>query len=197
MRLTKKQIEQLNLFESLLKRWNKTQNLISNKQEKKIKEHIQDSLSVHPLLGVNILDLGSGGGFPGIPLAVVSPKKNVFLVERNERKAAFLLNCINRLGLSKAIVINKNSEDLLPDSFPRPLEVITRAFGSPLKAIFASKKLLEEPGASLKMMKTLPFVGAEDIPKSYQINKIENIETKGRDEQHILVTIVQKKKCTR
>ena len=180
-----------------MKRWNKTQNLISKKQEKKIKEHIQDSLSVHPLLGVNILDLGSGGGFPGIPLAVVSPKKNVFLVEKNERKAAFLLNCINRLGLSKAIVINKNSEDLLPDSFPRPLEVITRAFGSPLKAIFASKKLLEEPGASLKMMKTLPFVGAGDIPKSYQINKNENIETKGKDKQRIMVTIVHKKKCTR
>ena len=148
------------------------------------------------LLGENVLDLGSGGGFPGIPIAIASPKKNIFLVERKRVRAAFLLNSTNKLGLKNTTVINKSSEELQPDELPNPLDVITRAFGHPTKAISATKKLLETPGVSLKMMKTHPIDWAKDLPNSYLIKKIDNIKTKGKDKPRILVTIVHKKKCT-
>ena len=196
MRLTEKQTEQLRQYESLLLTWNKTHNLISRKQTKNIEDHIQDSLSVCQLLGENVLDLGSGGGFPGIPIAIASPKKNIFLIERKRGRAAFLLNSTNKLGLKNTTVINKSSEDLQPDELPNPLDIITRAFGHPRKAISATKKLLETPGTCLKMMKTHPIDWAKDLPNSYLINKIENIKTKGKDKPRILVTIVHKKKCT-
>ena len=149
-----KQKEQLDKFEKLLLAWNKTHNLVARSQVPLIKEHIRDSLSIAPLLGINIIDLGSGGGFPGIPIAITCPKKKVFLIERKESKAAFLLNTTNQLGLENIKVINKDSNELLKESFPKPLEIITRAFGSLIKTTEAAEELLELPQTSLKLMKT-------------------------------------------
>ena len=70
--------------------WNKTHNLVSKNQAQNLEEHITDSLSISPLLGKNIIDLGSGGGLPGIPLAIINPEKNFFLVDSNTKKGAFL-----------------------------------------------------------------------------------------------------------
>ncbi len=186
----------LKTYSFLLAGWNKKRNLISRNQIKKIEEHLADSLSVSGLLGKNIMDLGSGGGLPGIPLAIQSPKKNIFLVERNEYKASFLLHATTRLNLKNTKVIQGRSEDLGAVDFPKPLEIVTRAFGSPKEAVEATSAILENPQNCLKMMKTEPLVGAEDLPKDYRIEKIENIETKEKDKKRILVTIGHIKRCT-
>ena len=68
----------LEAYGLLLAGWNKKRNLISRNQTKNIEEHLADSLSVSDLLGNNIMDLGSGGGLPGIPLAICNPKKNTY-----------------------------------------------------------------------------------------------------------------------
>ena len=193
MIVTKKQKNQLDKFEELLLSWNKTHNIISKSQTSNIKEHIEDSLSIAHLLGRNIMDLGSGGGFPGIPIAITSPEKKKFLVERKQSKAAFLLNTTSQLGLENTQIINQDSKKLGPDSFPSPLEIVTRAFGSPLKTIEATKGLLEAPKTHLKLMKTHPPEGLEDIPENYNVEKIEEIDLKGKDKKHILVTITNKK----
>ena len=193
MIVTKKQKNQLDKFEELLLSWNKTHNIISKSQTSNIKEHIEDSLSIAHLLGRNIMDLGSGGGFPGIPIAITNPEKKIFLVERKQSKAAFLLNATTQLGLENTQVINQDSKKLGPDSLPGPLEIITRAFGSPLKTIEATKGLLSAPKNHLKLMKTHPPEGLEDIPENYNVEKIEEIDVKGKDKKHILVTITNKK----
>ena len=193
MIVSKKQKNQLDKFEGLLLLWNKTHNLISKSQATKIKEHIEDSLSIAHLLGRNIMDLGSGGGFPGIPIAITCPKKKIFLVERKQSKAAFLLNTTIQLGLENIQVISKDSKKLSPDNFPSPIEIVTRAFGSPLKTIEATKGLLKAPKNHLKLMKTHPLEGIEDIPENYLVEKIEEIDLKGKDKRHILVTITNRR----
>ncbi|MFL2705262.1 MAG: 16S rRNA (guanine(527)-N(7))-methyltransferase RsmG [Gammaproteobacteria bacterium] len=186
----------LEAYGLLLASWNKKRNLISRNQTKNIEEHLADSLSVSNLLGKNIMDLGSGGGLPGIPLAIYNPQKNIYLVERNEYKASFLLHVITKLKLKNTKVIQGRSEDLKAADFPMPLEIVTRAFGSPKKAIEATSGILESPQSCLKMMKTEPLEGAEDLPGGYKIEKIENIETKEKDKKRILVTIGRIKRCT-
>ena len=193
MIVSKKQKNQLDKFEDLLLFWNKTHNLISKSQATNIKEHIEDSLSIAHLLGRNIMDLGSGGGFPGIPIAITCPKKKIFLVERKQSKAAFLLNTTIQLGLENIQVISKDSKKLSPDNFPSPIEIVTRAFGSPLKTIEATKGLLRAPKNHLKLMKTHPPEGLEDIPENYLVEKIEEIDLKGKDKRHILVTITNRR----
>ena len=193
MIVSKKQKNQLDKFEDLLLFWNKTHNLISKSQATNIKEHIEDSLSIAHLLGRNIMDLGSGGGFPGIPIAITCPKKKIFLVERKQSKAAFLLNTTIQLGLENIQVISKDSKKLSPDNFPSPIEIVTRAFGSPLKTIEATKGLLKAPKNHLKLMKTHPPEGLEDIPENYHVEKIEEIDLKGKDKRHILVTITNRR----
>ena len=193
MIVSKKQKNQLDKFEELLLSWNKTHNLISKSQTANIKEHIEDSLSIAHLLGRNIMDLGSGGGFPGIPIAITCPKKKIFLVERKQSKAAFLLNTTIQLGLENIQVISKDSKKLSPDNFPSPIEIVTRAFGSPLKTIEATKGLLKASKNHLKLMKTHPPEGLEDIPENYLVEKIEEIDLKGKDKRHILVTITNRR----
>ena len=65
---TKKYIE-------LIQSWNKTHNLVSQSQEQKLGHHIEDSLSVFDGVGRVVVDLGSGGGFPGIPIGIKGPEK--------------------------------------------------------------------------------------------------------------------------
>ena len=193
MILTQKQKNLLNKFEELLLSWNKTHNLVSISQTSNIKEHIKDSLSIAHLLGKNIMDLGSGGGFPGIPIAITSPEKKMFLVERKQSKAAFLLNTTTQLGLENTRVINQDSKKLNSNNFSSPLEIVTRAFGSPLKTIEATKGLLATPKTRLKLMKTHPLEGLEDIPKNYHVEKTEEIDLKGKDKRRILVTITNRR----
>ena len=76
--------------------WNHTHNLVSKNQATNLEEHISDSLSISPFLGENVIDLGSGGGLPGIPLAISNPDKNFFLVESNTKKKRVPLECFNK-----------------------------------------------------------------------------------------------------
>jgi len=66
--------------------WNHTHNLVSKNQATNLEEHISDSLSISPFLGENVIDLGSGGGLPGMPLAITNPDKKFFLIESNTKK---------------------------------------------------------------------------------------------------------------
>ncbi len=142
-----------------------------------------------PLLRENIMDLGSGGGFPGIPIAITNPQKKVYLVERRQAKAAFLLNTTNQLGLHNTKVMHADSRELEAHDLGKNLDIVARAFGSPKNTIKATKGLLKTPGNRLKIMKTLPPPEPEEIPENYEVEKIEEINLKGKDKGRILVTI--------
>jgi len=108
--------ERLDAFADLLLTWNRRINLVSAQDAAGLRQrHIEDSLQLLPLLPVGqgpLLDIGSGGGFPGLVLAAAAPGRAVHLVESDRRKAAFLATAAARLGLPQVVVHAARAEDL-------------------------------------------------------------------------------------
>ena len=184
-----KQKKLLEDYETFLISWNRTHNLISKSQTTFLKEHIQDSLAISSKLQRCLVDLGSGGGLPGIPIAIANPEKTVILVESNTKKSAFLLNATGRLGLKNTQVINERIEKIDPSTLPVQFDIVSRAVGSIKTNINLVSGLLKNKRAELKLMKTEDQLDQEKIPPGYIIKKIDKFPSKTKDKTRILVTI--------
>jgi len=108
---------QLSAYLHLLVKWNKKINLTSEKTAQEIlQRHIFDSLqycrAVFP--DDQIIDIGSGAGFPGIPLKIIYPNLNTMLVESQRKRCSFLNAVIQELNFGKTIVVNARAEQILP-----------------------------------------------------------------------------------
>lgn len=109
--LTKVQADQFAQFLTLLQEWNKKINItrISNTEEV-IAYHFQDSLHIGDFFDMKkvsgVADVGAGGGFPGIPLAIKWPHLNIVLIEVNQKKVRFLKTVINELDLKHVTVVD-------------------------------------------------------------------------------------------
>ena len=122
--LTKLQVDAFHYYETELRRWNKNINLtrILGSQDILI-QHFLDSLScllpLHNISGkhanLKLIDVGSGAGFPGIPIAIINSNIDVTLVESREKKCIFMKQIISELGLSNARVLNERVEQLGQD----------------------------------------------------------------------------------
>lgn len=118
----------LETYANLLLRWNRTHNLVSRETESEFwSRHVADSLEVLPLLRDTdrvLLDLGSGGGFPAIPLAIATlTQRDFILVEATRKKASFLSEASRRLGLNLRVEPCR-AEEIDPSGLP-PIDVIT------------------------------------------------------------------------
>ena len=184
-----KQKKLLEDYETFLISWNRTHNLISKSQTAFLKEHIQDSLAISSKLQRCLVDLGSGGGLPGIPIAIANPEKTVILVESNTKKSAFLLNATGRLGLKNTQVINERIEKIDPSTLPEQFDIVSRAVGSITTNINLVSGLLKNKRTELKLMKTEDQLNQEKIPPGYIIKKIDKFPSKTKDKTRILVTI--------
>ena len=185
----KDQINLLADYKTHLIAWNKTHNLISKKQAQNIEYHIADSLIISPSLNKNVLDLGSGGGLPGIPLAITNPNKEFYLIESNTKKSSFLLHTTSRLGLDNISVINQRIEKVEIKTFPESFDIVCRAVGSTEFIISLTASLLQKKGVKLKLMKTQEQFDQERIPPGYLLKKIDKFPSKAKDKTRILVTI--------
>lgn len=120
LNLTEKQIQDLERFKSLVLEWNKKFNLTSITESDDFNmKHLLDSLyllkSEELLNGKNIVDVGTGGGFPGIPLKIALPESNFTLVDSTNKKIRFLNTAIEELNLKKITPIHSRSEELARD----------------------------------------------------------------------------------
>lgn len=105
----------LDAFMALLLEWNRRINLVSARDAAELgRRHVEDSLQLFPLLPASgpLLDIGSGGGFPGLVLALADPERQVHLAESDRRKAAFLATAAARLALPGVTVHAMRAEDL-------------------------------------------------------------------------------------
>ena len=184
-----KQSQLLETYETLLVSWDKTHNLISFSQRKNLKQHIEDSLSVSLMISDFVVDLGSGGGLPGIPLAIANPNKHFLLVESNAKKSSFLLNTVTKLNLNNTEVINNRIENIDDSIFPNCFDIISRAVGSTEANIALTAELLNRKGVYLKLMKTEDQFHKEQLPTGYNVKKIDKFPSKTKDKTRILVTI--------
>ena len=176
-------------YKAHLAAWNKTHNLISKKQAQNIEDHISDSLVISSLLKENIVDLGSGGGLPGVPLAITNPNKEFYLIESNTKKSSFLLHTTSRLGLENTTVINQRIEKVETKVFPESFDIVCRAVGTAEFIISLTAPLLQKRGVELKLMKTLEQFEQEKIPPACRLKKIDEFPSKAKDKTRILVTI--------
>ena len=137
---------------ALLQKWNRVYNLTAVRDEDRIvTHHLLDALAVLPhLRGASLVDIGSGGGFPGIPLALARPEWRVTLVEANQKKASFLRQAAIELRLSNVSVQNVRAEAWSPETgFDI---VISRALTDLAQFVRLSQHLLG-PGGRLYAMK--------------------------------------------
>jgi 16S rRNA (guanine527-N7)-methyltransferase len=110
-------LDKLCLFHQQLLAWNKRINLISRKDEDRlIQRHLLDSLTVFQVVsfpeGARLLDVGSGGGLPGIPIKIAQSDLKVDLLESTKKKCRFLQQVLKELGLEMVPVISTRAEDL-------------------------------------------------------------------------------------
>jgi 16S rRNA (guanine527-N7)-methyltransferase len=118
--LSQEQIEKLFQFQVLVKEWNAKVNLISRRDiDNLLANHLLDSLTALPALSAKasaeVMDLGPGGGFPGIPLKICLPEIKLTCLEATQKKARFLELAANELGLSDVLVIAQHSQEAQKD----------------------------------------------------------------------------------
>ena len=115
--LSNEQMEQFNLYRQELLVWNTKINLISEKSAQEVdSRHFLDSLTALRFIdkeNARVLDIGSGAGFPGLPLKIARPTLELYLMESNRKKASFLKHIIRKLQLEKTIVSHCRAEDML------------------------------------------------------------------------------------
>lgn len=135
-----------------LTRWNAAYNLTSVRlREEMMTHHLLDSLSIHEhLRGTRIADVGTGAGFPGLPLAVTSPERQFTLIDSSGKKVRFVSHAARTLALGNVTAVHSRAESLQPaETFDT---VTARAFAA-LPDLLASVRTLCGPGTRVLAMK--------------------------------------------
>ena len=152
LNLPESQRDTLLQFLDLLHRWNQVYNLTAVRDpQKMVVRHLLDSLTLLPFLNEKqaIADLGSGGGLPGIPLAICCPDKQFTLVDSNSKKTRFLVHASATLKLNNVSVEHTRTQDFRPQKLFDAL--MARAFATPEKIIDIGGHLCR-PGGQLLLM---------------------------------------------
>ena len=190
--LAKHQEEQLEFFLQSMLNENKKFNLtgITDPREAIIK-HLFDSLSVAKEISArSIADIGSGAGFPGIPLAIVKPNSNFFLAEAKQKKAKFIKSATKDLGLLNVVVFGKRSEEI---KIKKGVEaIVCRAIGSLDYFIEKTKHLLSEGGSLYAMKGKLSDDEIKKIPSDWRIAQIKKIDVPYLEAERHLIRVLKK-----
>jgi len=149
---------------ALLDKWNRVYNLTAVRDTgRMVSHHLLDSLAAVPYFQAGtVLDVGSGGGLPGIPLAIARPELQVTLIDCIAKKTAFLLQAKAELGLQNVNVVTCRVEDFRPDA---PFDVITsRAFSDLNLFVKLTRHLLKPGGCWMAMKGLMPHEEIEALP---------------------------------
>jgi 16S rRNA (guanine527-N7)-methyltransferase len=175
----------------MLEHCNKAYNLTAIRDPlEMIKLHLLDSLAISPLLqGDRFIDVGTGAGLPGIPLAIINPEKHFTLLDSNGKKTRFLFQAKIELGLSNINEVNKRVEQFAPEYMYDA--VLSRAFSSLSDMVINCQHLLADGGWFLAMKGRLEQSELSAIPKGYKVVKEYPIAVPKVDGQRHLVKIVR------
>ncbi|HLV76450.1 MAG TPA: 16S rRNA (guanine(527)-N(7))-methyltransferase RsmG [Marinobacter sp.] len=179
---------QLLAFLALLAKWNRAYNLTAVRDERvMVSRQLLDSLSIMPWLTTgHLLDVGAGGGMPGIPLAIVFPDKRFTLLDSNGKKTRFLNQCILELGLANVEVIHGRAEDCRPE---QPYsQISSRAFTALGNLVGWCQQLLADSGQFLAMKGQFPDDEVAALPVGWQVESSHPLKVPGADgERHLLI----------
>ncbi|NMG66006.1 16S rRNA (guanine(527)-N(7))-methyltransferase RsmG [Azoarcus indigens] len=178
-------------YGELLLKWNRVYNLTAiRRPQEVVTHHLLDSLAVAPWLDKvqRLADIGSGGGLPGIPLAILRPELAVSSVETVNKKASFQQQAKIELGLGNFQPINARVENLQPEL---PFDgVISRAFSSLGDFVQLAGHLVAEGGALYAMKGLRPDEELGALPAGWTLQAMHALAVPGLDaERHLLVLV--------
>ena len=173
---------------TLLDKWNRVYNLTAVRGiDRMVGHHLLDSLAAVPYFhGKNVLDVGSGGGLPGIPLAIARPELQVTLIDSVAKKTAFLLQAKAELGLDNLQVVTARVEDFKP---VLAFDVITsRAFSDLRTFVTLTRHLLEPAGCWLAMKGLIPHEEIASLPDWTKVSANNALQVPGLEaSRHLIV----------
>ncbi len=181
--------ERLLAYLALLYKWNRTYSLTSLREEEKaVSHHLLDSLSILPFVSDGrLLDVGSGGGTPGIPLAIARPEQPVTLLDSNSKKSAFLQQAAIELGLGNISVHCGRVEQYHP-GFGCYAAIVSRAFAELKDFTALSRHLLQPDGVWLAMKGIWPHAEIACLPEGVRVRGVHPLCVPGvGGERHVVV----------
>lgn len=188
------QLEQGCLFLKMLYKWNQVYNFTAVRDlHEMVERHWLDSLAISELIeGSSILDVGTGPGLPGIPLAILHPTKQFCLLDSNERRQLFLKQVVHQANLNNVSLYCGRVEKFFPkDKFQC---IISRAF-KPLPEMLTLTKHLVEPGGMVLAMKgRLEDKELTDLDHDFTIDRIIPLANseKGRPKNAVVLKLTNK-----
>lgn len=187
LNLTSEQVEKLMSYLTLLQKWNKVYNLtaIRDPQEMLIK-HLLDSLAIVPHIeGERIIDVGTGGGLPGIPLAICFPEKQIDLLDSNSKKTRFLIQAKAELGLTNTKVLHSRVEEYQPE--PLYDGVVSRAFAAMDDMLHWTHHLIPQGGCWWAMKAQKDFEDLSQLPNSIEVQKVVDLKVPFLNAERMLI----------
>ncbi|MBS1142337.1 MAG: rRNA m(7)G-527 methyltransferase [Proteobacteria bacterium] len=173
-------------FRDLLLKWNKTYNLTALRDPAQaISHHLLDSLAILPHVGPgNLLDVGSGGGLPGIPLAIAKPELSVSMVDTVQKKTTFLQQAVIELALRNVTVYHARVEEMQGQY----AQISSRAFAEIGLFISLTRHLLAPNGRWLAMKGVRPDDEIKALPADITVEAIIPLSVPGLDaERHLII----------
>ncbi|TGN39485.1 16S rRNA (guanine(527)-N(7))-methyltransferase RsmG [Marinobacter confluentis] len=175
-------------FLALLNKWNRAYNLTAVRDSKQmVSRQLLDSLSILPFVSTDhLLDVGAGGGLPGIPLAIVRPQSRFTLLDSNSKKTRFLTQCVLELGLKNVEVIHGRAEQCQPS---QPFQQISsRAFTALDNMVNWCGELLANDGEFLAMKGQFPDDEVAALPEHWQVSHQQTLSVPGSEgDRHLLI----------
>lgn len=197
LHLSERQLSRLLAYQALLAKWNKVYNLTALRDPAQMMtHHLLDSLAaVSAFAGAQrVLDVGAGGGLPGIVLAIwaaeAEPQMSITLVDTVQKKTAFLTQVKAELQLSNVSVVHARVEQL---PIEQQYDVITsRAFAELNDFIDWSNHLLQEGGKYIALKGIMPQQEIDRLPPGWNVNKVQALHVPGLDAERHLIFLERK-----
>lgn len=195
--VSEQQLDQLLSYLKLFSKWNAAYNLSAVRNiEEMVSRHLLDSLSIAPFIqdGERWLDVGSGGGLPGIPLAILFPERHITLLDSNGKKTRFLFQAKTELQLDSLSVVQSRVESYQPtQTFDL---VFSRAFASIGELLTSCAHLVTDGGHFFAMKGQYPEEELRDVKKPFTVEHCSPLQVPGETAARHLVVIRRDDKPT-
>lgn len=183
-------IDRLAQYLRLLEKWNRVHNLTAIREPgQMVTLHVLDSLSVLPYLAQarTLVDVGSGAGLPGIPLAIARPDLHVTLLDSSHKKATFLEQARAELALENLAVACERVERWHPQA--KFDAVVSRAFAELADFVQGARHLVAPGGAMLAMKGVHPFEEIAKLPSGFRLDRVVELSVPELEAKRHLVLL--------
>ena len=183
-------VARLCAYIGLLERWNRVYNLTAvRRPEDMVSRHLLDSLSILPWVrGPRVLDVGSGAGLPGIPLAIARPRWEFYLLDSNGKRTRFMQQATAELRLTNVKVVRCRLQDYYPEI--KFASVVARAYATLAEFTTDSGRLCAADGCLLAMKGAYPQEELGHLSPAWQVVGVYRLKVPGLDAGRHLVHLV-------